>query len=202
MNDKKLIKVVKNFITDDEIEVLNKWTSDNYTQPYFMDPKMNKDSIQTRFTTRHAYGREEKYKNFRVTYPKEVYNIQKRLLKYLNLNQTTIAPWPSFTDGVVTTITFPPGSCCKHIDPIYFPNTYTLHCNFVTQNPEFGGITYIEDTPFNFNKNDMLMYVTSHLQHEVTEISGKIPRILWVYGFCVDFIQMNQIFNLSKFNYQ
>lgn len=79
MNNKKLVKIVKNFITYEEIEVLNQWTLDNYHQPYFMDPKMNKDTKQTRFTTRHAYGRIEKYRDYKVEYPKEVYDIQKRM---------------------------------------------------------------------------------------------------------------------------
>ena len=50
--------------------------------------------------------------------------------------------FPSFTNGVVTTIGFSPGGCVRHKDPIYYSNTYTLHCNFCTQNPEMGwGLT-------------------------------------------------------------
>lgn len=202
MNTKKLVKIVKNFISDDEVKVLNQWTLDNYTQPYFVDPKMNRDSVQTRFTTRHAYGRCEEYQDYKVQYPKEVYDIQKRLINYLKIKENTIAPWPSFTDGIVTTIALPPGSCCKHTDPIYFDNTYTLHCNFVTQNPKNGGVTYVEDIPYKFEENDMVMYITSHLEHEVTEISGDIPRILWVYGFGISLLEMNKIFGISTFNYQ
>jgi hypothetical protein len=87
------------------------------------------------------------------------FSIQKKFMiykkdywNYLKIKENTIAPWPSFTDGICTTIAFPPGSCCKHTDPIYFENTYTLHCNFVTQNPESGGITYIEDIPYQFGE--------------------------------------------------
>ena len=64
MNTKKLVKIVKNFLTDDEVEVLNQWTLDHYKKPYFMDPRMNEDNEQTRFTTRHAYGRIEKYRDY------------------------------------------------------------------------------------------------------------------------------------------
>ena len=202
MNKKKLVKVVKNFITDNEIDELNQWTLSHYNEPYFMNPGMNNDESQTRFTTRHSYGRCKEYQDYKVQYPKEVYDIQKRLLEYLKIKENTIAPWPSFTDGICTTIAFPPGSCCKHTDPIYFENTYTLHCNFVTQNPESGGITYVENTPYQFEKNDMIMYITSHLEHEVTEISGDIPRILWVYGFGITLPEMNHIFNIKSFSYQ
>ena len=202
MKNKKLIKIVKNFITIDQINVLNNWTLENYQKPYFSNPNMNSDKIQTRFTTRHAYNRNEEYQDYKIQYPKEVYDIQKKLLIYLKLSSNCIIPWPSFTDGIVTTIAFPPGSCFKHKDPIYFKNTYTLHCNFVTQNPKNGGITYIEDIPYTFEENDMIMYVSSHLDHEVTEISEHTPRILWVYGFCINLLQMNNIFQISNMEYQ
>jgi hypothetical protein len=226
MNKKKLVKVVKNFITNNEIDELNQWTLSNYKQPYFANPEMNNDKSQTRFTTRHSYCRSKEYQNYKVQYPKEVYDIQKRLLNYLKIKDISIAPFPSFTDGICTTIAFPPGSCCKHTDPIYFENTYTLHCNFVTQNPESGGITYVEEiphtcvveetsttngklyeidgteVPYQFEKNDMIMYVASHVKHRVTEISGDIPRVLWVYGFGISLLEMNLIFNISNISYQ
>jgi hypothetical protein len=47
----------------------------------------------------------------------------------------------------------------------------------------------------------MIMYITSHLEHEVTEISGDIPRILWVYGFGISTLEMNHIFNIKSFSY-
>ena len=203
MNKKKLVKVVKNFITDNEIDELNQWTLSNYEQPYFAyPPGINDDEFQTRFTTRHSYYRNKEYQDYKVQYPKEVYDIQKRLLNYLKIKDDTIVPWPSFTDGICTTIAFHPGSCGKHTDPIYFENTYTLHCNFVTQNPKSGGTTYVEDTPYQFDKNDMIMYIASHLKHEVTKISGDTPRILWVYGFGITLLEMNRIFNIKSFSYQ
>lgn len=201
INKQKLIKVVKNFINDEEVKILSDWTLSHYKKPYFVDPRMNNDEVQTRFTTRHAYGRNKEYQNFKVDYPKEVFDIQNRLLEYLNLSKDSIIPFPSFTNGIVTTIAFPPGSCCKHTDPIYYPNTYTLHCNFCTQNPENGGTTLIEEKEYSFEYKDMIMYITSHLEHEVTEISGNTPRILWVYGFSISLLEMNNIFNIKSFTY-
>ena len=201
MNKKKLVKVVKNFITDNEIDELNQWTLSHYNEPYFINPKMNKDKFQTRFTTRHSNLRCKEYQDYNVQYPKESYNIQKRLLDYLKIKDNTIASCSSFTDGICTTIAFPPGSCFKHIDPTHFENTYTLHCNFVTQNPKFGGITYVEDVPYYFEKNDMIMYISSNMDHEVTECIGDIPRVLWTYGFIINLLEMNCIFNIKPFTY-
>ena len=62
------IKIVKNFITDDEVKILNKWTSDHYKEPYFSDPVMNSDDHQTRFTTRHTYNRSKDYQNYIIKY--------------------------------------------------------------------------------------------------------------------------------------
>jgi hypothetical protein len=45
------------------------------------------------------------------------------------------------------------------------------------------------------------MCITSHLEHEVTEISCDIPRILWVYGFGISTLEMNHIFNIKFFAY-
>lgn len=201
INKQKLVKVVKNFISNEEAKILSEWTLNHYKESYFMNPKMNNDNIQTRFTTRHAYGRIEEYKNFKVDYPKEVFNIQNRLFEYLNLSKDNIIPFPSFTNGVVTTIAFSPGGCVRHKDPIYYPNAYTLHCNFCTQNPESGGITILEGKKYSFEYKDMIMYVSSHVEHEVTDCIGDIPRILWVYGFCASLNEINTIFNVNSITY-
>lgn len=193
-----LIKVEKNFISKNEIKSLSEWTMNNYKTPYFIDPKMNNDKTQTRYTTRHSFNRKQEYKNLKVDYPQEVYNLQDRILKYLNLNKNNILPFPSFTDGIVTTICFPPGSCDLHKDPIYYPNTFTLHCNFCTQKPKKGGITIIENKKYEFDDSDMIIYVPSHLNHRATECIGDVPRILWVFGFFVAYEDLQRIFSIRK----
>lgn len=202
MKNSKLIKIVNNFITEDEIKILNDWTLFNYKEPYFIDPQMNDDETQTRYTTRHAYFRSKEYVNYKIKYPKECFDIQKRIFEYLELKKEDTIPFPMFTDGIVTTLGFPPGGCRKHKDPIYRENTYTLHCNFCTQNPESGGITILEGKKYPFNQKDMIMYVPSHLEHEVEDCFGNIPRILWVFGFSINFHQLNKIFRISNIEYR
>jgi len=201
MKNKSLIKIIHNFITDEERKSLNKWTLNNYKSSCFMNPRMNNDTKQTRFTTRHAHYRENNFKDYKVKYPEESYSIQKRLFKYFNLDYRSIIPWPHFTDGIVTTIAFPPGSCFSHVDPIYYKDTYTLHCNIITQMPQKGGITTIENESYEVSENDVLMYITSHLNHEVNEIIGEKPRILWVFGFCLNKEEMDHIFDLKNVIY-
>jgi hypothetical protein len=192
----KYTKIIKNFITDDEVKLLNKWTLDHYKEPYFSDPKMNNDDHQTRFTTRHAIKL-----NYKVKYPKVVYNIQKRLIKHFRIKQEQIVPPPQFTDGIVTGIAFSPGGCLEHCDPTYHEDTFTLHCNFITQNPEHGGVTYVEGVPYETKEGDLIMYLASHAKHRVTDITGKTPRILWICGFCVFDFQIPYIFKPNNFLY-
>lgn len=187
-------KIIKNFLKENELKSLNSWTLNNYKNPYFVDPKMNNDAVQTRYTTRHAHLRSCEYKDYMVEYPKEVYEIQKRLVEVLKLKRSLLIPFPSFTNGICTTLAFSPGSCSSHVDPIYYHDMYTLHCNFVTQNPIKGGITIVEGKKYDIAENDLILYVSSHMEHEVTECYGDVPRILWVFGFCISECKKNEIF--------
>jgi hypothetical protein len=194
------IKVIKNFLSNNEVNSLNEWTLNNFKSEIFIDPKMNHDNEQTRYTTRHTYLRKDNDSSVQVKYPKESYIVQNKILKYLNLSSKNIAPLPYFFDGISTTISFSPGGCVKHIDPIYYSNTYTLHCNFITQYPKDGGVTIIDDKYYKTNSNDMLMYITSHAPHACSPGKGDIPRILWVYAMVIEKYQLIKIFN--NLNYE
>ena len=50
---------------------------------------MNSDDHQTRFTTRHAHYRSKDYWDYKIKYPKKVYDIQKRLIKFLEIDKGT-----------------------------------------------------------------------------------------------------------------
>jgi hypothetical protein len=179
-----MIRVIKNFLEKDEIEVLNSWCLNNYDQDFFIDAKMDPYYQGTRLTTRRVGKFNfESNSEERVQYPQEVFFIQKRLIKLLGLR---IIRFPiQFRHGIVNGIGFENGSICSHVDPIYYPNTYTVHCNILTQKPIDGGIPVINGVKYDTNVGDVLIYTVSHLGHEVTQIIGKIPRILWSYGFCV-----------------
>lgn len=188
---KILAGTIKNFLFKEEIEVLNSWTLKNWTNEYFEDANMDPYNVGTRFTTRVGT-----YQNanelFSIDYPKTCYNVQNRIKNYFNLHNYQSPP--SFYDGIVNGIGFSPGVISNHIDPVYIENTHTLHCNVITQNSKSGGITVIEDTPFFVENGDLLFYVVSKHHHEVTEIKGNIPRILWVFGFCIDNEKIEEIF--------
>ena len=78
-----------------------------------------------------------------IEYPKVAYNIQDRIRAKFNLwNQDHP---PSFVDGIVNGIGIRDGYIFKHIDPIYIPGTHTVHCNIISQKPDSGGVTIIEE---------------------------------------------------------
>ena len=182
-----MIKILKNFISIDEANILNSWCLKNYTKEFFKDPCMDPFYPRTRLTTRGSGG-----KNYNINYPKESYIIQNRLIKTLNIKEP-LYPQP-FYNGIVNGIGFENGSICLHQDPVYYKNTFTLHCNFITKKPSGGGVTIINGKEYDIGQTDALIYIVSHQKHEVTKIIGNKPRILWCYGFCVKEKEVYDIF--------
>ncbi len=187
-------KIIKNFVNEEEIKELNFWTLNNYKSEFFTDANMGVPS--TRLTTRYA----EENTNF--TYPKVAYNIKNKIIKCLNIDNKYLSP-PIGKDSIINGIGFDGGDIFEHIDPIWFPNTYTIHCNLISQKSLKGGVTIIDNKKYDINEGDLLIYNVSHLKHKVTLIEGKKQRILWVFGFSVNFDTLIKIFNNSKntFNY-
>lgn len=186
-------QVIKNFLFEEEIDILNEWTRSNWKSPYFKDAHMDAQNPRTRFTTRVENFQVAKDRGFVINYPKVCYNIQDRIKNFFNLHEC-LTP-QSFYDGIVNGIGFSPGLIENHIDPVYYDGTNTLHCNAITQNCISGGITIIEGKPFPVEEGDLLMYVVSKHYHRVTNIKGDKTRILWVFGFCVDDDKLEEIFN-------
>tara|TARA_Y100000004_G_C8956302_1_gene431038 strand:+ start:2450 stop:3064 length:615 start_codon:yes stop_codon:yes gene_type:complete len=201
MNAGKMVKVVKNFISNEEVKSLNQWTLKNYRNRYFINPKMDTYEKQTRFSTRQICDSGYPKFNDDIKYPKESYEIQKRLLEYLKLPNESIAPPPSFTDGISSCISFSPGYCHSHKDPIWVLDTFTLHCNFITQKPRSGGYFIANNRKYDIDVGDMLMYITSHTYHGASDVMGDIPRIIWSFGFCILKEELESIFDHQKTNF-
>jgi hypothetical protein len=184
--------IIKKFCSEQERNILNKWTLSRYKQPYFQDANMDLYNTGTRLTTRFASQDEFDQYAHLIDYPEEVYNIRRRIVDYFHLHD---CPYPqSFKDGIVNGIGFENGSICDHIDPIYYEGLNTLHCNILSQNSERGGVTIIDGIEHKINDGDLLCYVVSKHYHEVTKIEGTRNRILWVFGFCIDDYKMQEIF--------
>ncbi len=189
MNPDNNLKIIKNFVNEEDFKELNFWTLNNYKSASFTDANMGAPS--TRLTTRYAG------KNTNFSYPKVAYNIKNKIIECLNISKKYLSP-PIGKDSIINGIGFDGGDIFEHTDPIWFPNTYTIHCNIITQKSIKGGITIIENREYDINEGDLLIYNVSHLKHKVTLIEGTLPRIFWVFGFSVNFNNLTKIFNKNK----
>lgn len=169
--------IIKNFILNDTIKVLNNWACETIKQHphYFTDPQMGlKD---TRFTTRY-------YKDCnKLSFPVEALDLRVKIADFLNIESYKD---PDYCNGIVCGIGYKNGDIYEHTDPVYHEGTYTLHCNAITQSAEEGGITIIEGIEYPTKPNDILVYPVSKVRHSVSTIKGNTPRILWVFGYCID----------------
>jgi hypothetical protein len=181
------VKIVKNFIDSKDINELNEWTSRNYFKVFFNINRMN--DLKTRYTTRQCKIRGvDKLFN----YPKSAYEIQKKIIHNFGLEKSNKANIGK--DGIVSGIGFENDYIIEHIDPVWYPKTHTIHFNILTKKPQSGGITIIEDNEYDIDSGDILIYNVSKHKHKVSSVIGKIPRILWVFGFSVDDKKLKEIF--------
>lgn len=187
-----LVKIIKNFLFDEEVCELNKWALNNYHGPFFVPPKEMDSGYAkyrpTRLTTR-GFG----LTNAPLQYPNGAYQIQKKIKDLFEIEDCLYPP-PYF-DGIVCGVGLRGGYIDTHIDPIFYDGTETVHCIFKTQKPDSGGNTIIEDLELNeIAERDMLVCVVSKQKHGASRIVGNKPRVLWYYGFCLDALKINQIF--------
>ena len=190
----KRVRIVINFASKEEIDVLNKWSLKNLkANPHqYMSPNMDYDDPGSRVTTRLENEIDHIDEEVFIEYPKVAYNIQDRIRAKFNLwNQDHP---PSFVDGIVNGIGIRDGYIFKHIDPIYIPGTHTVHCNIISQKPDSGGVTIIEGKEYDIDPGDLLCYAVSEVYHEVTTTRGSTNRIIWVFGFCVSPIKREEMF--------
>lgn len=182
--------VLKNFLFQDDVRKLNQWTLDNCHQEFFGDAKMDPDNPETRFTTRFPNGTVAS----NIQYPNAAHIVRQRIINYFDLDGYKSPP--SYSYGIVNGIGYSAGRIIKHIDPIYYPNTKTVHFNAITQQADGGGHTIVDGIEYNnLNSTDLLIYQVSEAYHEVTSIEGNTPRILWVFGFCLDNKKIKEIFH-------
>ncbi len=190
----KKVRVVKEFVSKKDLKTLNDWSLKNYRENpnQYYDAHMDPDNPRSRFTTRLDNEVDHIDENVFIKYPKIAYNIQDRIRAKFELWDQDRPP--SFVDGIVNGIGVRDGYIKEHIDPVYFPGTHTLHCNVISQKSDHGGVTIIGGEEYDIDVGDLLCYVVSDVKHRVTKTKGNTNRILWVFGFCITPIKMNEIF--------
>lgn len=193
------VKAFKDFLEPEEARELSQWTESNYHRDWFLDPRMDaKGLLKTKLTTRFAnplvnYNNpiidpsnmdHEKYvvaSSPDFEYPNLCYEIQNRIVNTFGFRDFGLSPVGK--DGIITEISFKGGTIHPHTDPPWFEGTNTVHFNFITQKPDSGGVTYIENEPWDVEETDLLSYIVSQAEHKVDEVVGDRHRVLWVFSF-------------------
>jgi len=170
-------KIIKNFLSEEECNILNQWILDNNKKYFFKDANMGGKRITTRYSEN-------------IPFPKEAFSIKERLIKKLELSEIK---HPPFCEGMVASYAEIGDNLYLHKDPIWQDDLKTLHCNVVLSNSE-GGFPIIEDKNLDIKKGDLWCYLVSEVLHGSSSVIGKIPRTMWVFGFLIDINTYNKIF--------
>jgi len=162
----KTYKLIKNFLSEVECTLLNKWIVDNKNKDFFKDANMNGKRVTTRYSEN-------------VPFPKDVFSIKERLINLLQLPEVK---HPPFYEGMIASYAYVGDTLYTHKDPVWEDGLKTLHCNVVLSDSE-GGLPIIENEVLNIKKGDMWCYLVSDVSHSCSPVIGKIPRTMWVFGF-------------------
>ena len=165
------VRVLKQFVTNDESSALSAWIFAHKDSKLFSDANMGGKRVTTRFSDFDG-----------CSYPQQAYEIQSRLFDELHFGGALLAP---YHDGMVASYAYPGDHCYQHLDPEFFYDHVTVHCNVVVSEPESGATLSIDGVNYEMPKNDVVCYPVSKVPHSVSVVEGKLPRLMWVFGFCV-----------------
>jgi hypothetical protein len=164
-----MIKVISNFVSDYECNVLSNWILQNHHN--FVDANMGGNRKTTRYISND------------IKFPQTALEIRERIKQYLELEDMVRPP---FTNGMVASYAEPGDTCYEHTDPVCYEGHLTLHCNVIVQKPESDGNVVINGKEYDVPKGDVICYYVSDLKHSVTKVLGNTSRLMWVFGFCVE----------------
>jgi hypothetical protein len=174
MEDKKY-NIFKNFISNEECEILSSWILENFETTNF------KDSIHP------GTKRKSTRLNKSVEYPINAFEIRERInleiIKSINPKQLNYVP--KFPSGMYASYGYEDDICLTHKDPIYIPNTTTYHFNIILSDYEDGKLI-IENEILDLEKKDGILYPVSSMLHSTTKLTGEKPRLFWCFGYCLE----------------
>jgi len=174
---------IENFISKEDSSILSNWTLKNSHKSFFKDANMKGNRKTTRYSTDEDF-----------LYPPEALNIRKKIVDVLNLQENEENKiYPPFKDGIVASFAENNDTCFLHKDPIWVEGYETLHCNIITQAPEKGGELVINNHKYIMKEKELFCYLVSKSSHEVLKIESIRPRLMWVFGFCVNKKQWKNI---------
>lgn len=173
-----VVTIIPDFITPQECDVLNCWT-ENAVKQHWLDCGVTAGGIKysSRFTTRMYADRFDQYDPL-------AYKIRDRISQALNIQHLPISISGGGKHGVVVSYTLPGGDVYLHSDPKE-GKLEVLRCNIITQTAESGAQLTVANKQYDLNGGDLHCYLASKYSHQVSQVQGNNPRILWMFGFQV-----------------
>ena len=164
----------KNFLAPEECSVLNTWV-DEGVEKKWLDCGISGGYLQyNRRVTSRLYGD-------RFEYPQIVLDISNRIREYCGVSTYGLIEGHG-RDGVVVSCTFDGGDVYLHRDPKSEAGLSALRCNVMTRKADAGGVLYLEGQPVDIEVGELHCYLASNFSHQVAEVKGETPRVLWMFG--------------------
>lgn len=182
------VLLVPNFLSPEEIQALKDWANQAVLDGQFVDgitgdwDKKEFDRTKKRLTTRMSQN---------ITYPDLVKTLQDRIRQTFPILKNAPVIEGHGKDGVVVSVTYNDGDVYKHKDPSVGESIVGLRCNILVSKAENGGTVHVEDKSYDLNEGDMMCYLVTELYHSVDVCHGNNPRILFMFGFCVNANEWN-----------
>jgi hypothetical protein len=170
------VTIIPNFITTEECDVLNTWV-ENAVKQRWLDRGITTGGARYsgRLTTRMYANRFDQYDPL-------AYKIRDRIRKTLNIENLSVSISGGGKHGIVVSYTHPGGDVYLHSDPKE-GKLEVLRCNIITQMAESGAQLTVDGKEYNINRGDLHCYLASKYPHQVSQVAGNTPRILWMFGF-------------------
>lgn len=165
-----MIKVIKNFLSNEEIIKLN-----NLAMHYYKTGIATQNGYFNRYSCRFAA------KDF--VYDPFIYDIQNRVTTSLGLGNLEV-DLDRGVSGINMAINFAGSYIETHTDPKADNGAAVYRCNLLTQKSVIGGDLVFNGEIVNINPGDLHAYLASEFPHELTKVGGDVPRILWLFSYC------------------
>lgn len=181
------VKVIKKYLTEEECDILNKFTFDFIQDEQFSEGLASKkvNPPDTQLVSRF---------NKDIVFPEIAETIMKRIQEKLELSSKDICT-EFHKSGIIVNVTFKGAGVIEHQDGVYKDNTFGLRCNIVTNAATDGGVLYVNRKPVLLEKGDLYLLNASDCFHFVSRNLSEQPRVLWQFTFDAPNELKQRIFN-------
>jgi hypothetical protein len=166
--DVNKVTVIKNFLTKEECDLLNDWTSANKDMVWFRKGK----GADNRKTTRYSSG-------FDFNYPEIIIQKFNKFRKKFNIEH--LNKIEQGRDGIINALSYEGSELELHTDPAY-GDYQSFHITVQTSKAEVGGDLIADGVVYEVNEGDAVCFFASAVKHATNVTKGDKPRIVWILG--------------------